>query len=113
MRERKMIDTLERTRFLSELDNMVMRDERGAIDDMLQILRELGVVRQAGAQVPLIDKGGIPEPAYIDHCKRRLSVEIAYLLYNGGHVSFKEEIEDQVPFRSKLVGTASFVMSRK
>jgi len=42
-----MIPVVARTRFLPQLDDMVNADARGAIDDMLQRLRELGVVRTA------------------------------------------------------------------
>lgn len=44
-------DQRERTRFLKQLDQLLLQDPQGAIDDMLQVLEEHGAIFEMSAEV--------------------------------------------------------------
>lgn len=105
-----MIVDFERTRFLGQLDTMLMQDRQGAIDDMLQVLREVGAIRQAYVTASMNDHYLHENTAsgYRDHMKREAADRIGNLLLNDGVLRFKEEPES--PGRTTLTGSAFFVV---
>lgn len=103
-----MIETFDRTRFLDELDRMLMQDRQGAIDDMLQVLRECGAIKQAYA-AKMMDNHRLELDGYRDHCKTDAAVSMGYLLLNDGIIQFAETEDERSPYLTNLIGKAFFV----
>ncbi|MER9768842.1 hypothetical protein NKJ09_22580 [Mesorhizobium sp. M0189] len=112
-----MMKTFNRTRFLSEIDRMLMRDRRGAIDDMLQVLRECGAIKEARVEVPM-DRRFEGDQNYQDSRKRIAADHIGRLLLETEALSFRDgavapgypTFQPEYPtFQKDLIGTAFFV----
>lgn len=87
-----MIPQLDRTRFLEELDRMVMRDKRGAIDDMLQVLRENGVIKTAYSTASIDDRWMMRDAeSYTASLKRQAVDQLSHFIDYEGAVKFSED----------------------
>ncbi len=73
--------TTERTRFLPYLDKMTQQDRQGAIADMLQILREQGIVKTANARLPGRSFFS-QDDEYVDAIRRQAAMAIGNLVTN-------------------------------
>lgn len=98
----------QRTRFLPALDEMLRQDRRGAIDDMLNVLRERGVLRQAPVSRVVrdddIDRYGAD---FVDYERRQIADMIGAFLHDKGRISFKTK---RVSYdASEIVGTVEVV----
>lgn len=69
---------INRTRFLPALDRLIAQDRRGAIADMLQVLREQGVV-QTAVSASGFDVRHIADAGAKDAIKRDLSSSLGHL----------------------------------
>jgi hypothetical protein len=98
----------QRTRFLPALDEMLRQDRRGAIDDMLNVLRERGVLRQAAVSRVVrdddIDRYGAD---FVEYERRQIADMIGAFLHDKGRISFKTKpLSYDV---SEIVGTIEVV----
>lgn len=100
---------LHRTRFLEDLDRMLAVDSRGAIDDMLQVLRERGVIKEAFAEEMMDDRRS-SEEGIRNALKRSAANSIGRLLLDDGVLEFSEKPARDRPFTTTLLATASFVV---
>ena len=98
---------IKRARFLSALDGMLMRDRQGAIDDMLQVLCERGVVKRAYAERAM-NSNWLGEDGYRAAVDRDVAVDLVRLLHDEGGISFTERQEE--PFLTRRRGMAQFVL---
>lgn len=81
-----------RTRFLPALDEMLRHDKRGAIDDMLKVLRERGVLRAAlASQVVRDDEIENYGADFLGYTKRRIGDMLGSFLHDNGMISFKQK----------------------
>lgn len=88
----------ERTRFLAQLDEMLRTDRQGAIDDMLQVLRERRVLITAHSAQDY-DRRYLPDEGFTDHVKRSVSARLAEHLFQSGAISFSEKRNDPMTNR--------------
>jgi len=103
-----------RTRFLAELDKMIALDPRGAIADMLTVLRERGAVRtlsgSARGDVEHLQHSGF-EP----YLRRSIGKEILDLLDDEERIAFTSEtVEHPNGWRDQhqVTGTLEVVVAR-
>lgn len=99
---------IERTRFLSHLDEMLLKDRRGALADMLQVLRERGVVTNASASIVVDDaRLEVYGDDYIEHMKDEASDMIGNFLRRERVVSFN--VQSDWPYTTRLTGEVAIV----
>lgn len=101
---------LERTRFLEDLDRMVMMDRRGAIDDMLQVLRELKIIQTAYSTASLDDRYRDRE-GFFESRKSYVADMISRFLLESDEIRFTTH-ENQ-PYQQELVGSVEIVVGKR
>jgi hypothetical protein len=104
--------SMKRTRFLKDLDQMVMIDRQGAIDDMLQVLRECKVIETAYGtdevdKFLLLDHG----PDYRYAARRGIANLIGSLLLDDKHIAFTER--EVNPVFVEIKGTVEVVKRKR
>jgi hypothetical protein len=116
----------ERTRFLKDLDLMLMKDRTGAIDDMLQVLREHGAIRTVQGSMAL-DSRYLEGPdqeevkKYINHQKQHIAEMMGCLMWDEGTIAYKQELDPEqghyhprnLSPPQKLTGSLTIVKRRK
>lgn len=100
-----------RTRWLNILDNLVMTDRQGAIDDMLQVLREHGVIQDAHATVELPDQFSEDE-VYRDSARRQIANMLGAFLMKEGIINFITR-PTHSPYHKAVAGTVTIVKETK
>lgn len=98
-----------RTRFLEQLDEMLRQDRRGAIDDMLQVLRERGVLRTASASVVVSDyEVENYGDDFVEYTKRNVGDMVGAFLHSEGRIthSAKRESHDT----TRMIGEITVVV---
>lgn len=91
--------TLQRTRFLDGLDQMVMQDRRGAIDDMLQVLREQGVIETAQVLQHIDGRylASDQRESVLTSMKRQMGAELGRFVVKEGAATFSDPVIDSDP----------------
>lgn len=99
---------MQRTRFLQALDEMLRQDRRGAIDDMLKVLREQGILRPvAASRVVRDDEIEHYGADFVDYERRQIADMIGAFLHERSGISFKSKrvLYDM----TEIVGTVEVV----
>jgi hypothetical protein len=105
-----------RTRYLPDLDKMLFEDRDGAIQDMIQVLRENGIIKTVTAMLPAhveyaSDNGFKP------YAQRHTAEMIGMEMKEAGLISYSDRTEsfERMPNRLRYVteGTASVLVPRK
>lgn len=107
-----------RTRFLPVLDEMIRTDRMGAIDDMLQVLRERGVTTTANASVSIDPRFWSENKDFISHIKKELANQIGRLIMVDGMIKYdiRSDNGDGLPMSfdpKAMVGTITIVKPKE
>lgn len=104
-----------RTRFLAALDRMIEADGKGAVDDMLQVLREVGAIKTVGAS-DLQDERRLKTEGYRDAMRRHIAGVIANFLVEQGEIRFSESASTSRAFTygdTVIVGEVDVVVAAR